>query len=202
VIFLDCRDEILIRRFSETRRRHPLADSSNSSVGISRERAVLAPLMPLMDLYIDTSPMNIHQLKEYLLKNMPEGDFSHITLTIMSCGYKYGLPPEGDILFDVRFLPNPFFDVSLSGLTGLDKEVSEFVMEKEVTKDFIDRVLTLMEFLLPHYIREGKVYLTVGFGCTGGRHRSVAIAEEVMKNIRNNDDNVNISVKHRDIEKG
>lgn len=201
IIFLDCKDDILIRRFSETRRRHPLSESENSLIGITREREVLSPIKGLSDLYVDTSGMNIHQLREFIVKKIPMSELSKLNLTFLSFGFRYGIPPEADSIFDVRFLPNPFFEMTLSNMTGLDEEVRRFVLERDLSKEFSGMVVDLLGFLLPHYIMEGKSYFTVGFGCTGGRHRSVAIAGEVARGIGEKGVNVNINIKHRDIER-
>jgi UPF0042 nucleotide-binding protein len=183
VVFLDARDEVLIRRFSETRRRHPLSPEGTVIDGIARERERLSELKRAADTVIDTSQLSVHELRalvtdRYALKNKVG-----LAVTVLSFGYRYGMPPQADLVFDVRFLPNPYFVEELRAFNGTDPRVAAYVMEREESKDFLKRVLDMCEFLLPRYQREGKSYLTVALGCTGGKHRSVAMAEALTRSL-------------------
>ncbi|RMG58857.1 MAG: RNase adapter RapZ [Deltaproteobacteria bacterium] len=198
VIYTDCSDEVLLRRFKETRRKHPLSETGNPLEGIGVERRLLEVVRDSVDLFIDTSEMNVHQLRDYILKELPGGGAGKIHVTFISFGFKYGIPAESDLVFDVRFLPNPHFVPSLRSLTGLDEGVRDFVLREEVTEEFIGKVTDLLSFLLPQFVREGKSYLTVSVGCTGGRHRSVAVAEELSRRVKGQVAGVNIEVRHRD----
>jgi UPF0042 nucleotide-binding protein len=201
VIFLDCDDEILVRRFSETRRKHPLSESENPLHSISREREFLHKVTSHVDLYINTTDMTIHDLRDFIKKKIPVEELTKMNVTLLSFGFKYGIPAEADILFDTRFLPNPHFVSGLKNKDGREEEVKKFVLDNDVSSAFIDKVSDLLNFLLPNFIREGKAYLTVAVGCTGGRHRSVAVTEEMVKIIGNRHDNTDINVRHRDITK-
>ena len=201
IIFFDATDEVLIRRFSETRRRHPALESGSVPEGIRYEREQLAGLRRLATLVIDTSELNVHQLKEMVLARVKgESGARRMTIHLQSFGYRYGIPLESDLVMDVRFLPNPHFVPELKPYTGLDPHVRNFVLEKAETAQFLTRFQGLLEYLLPAYQREGKSYLTISIGCTGGRHRSVALVEE----LRGFFDCAGIAVKvsHRDMEKG
>ncbi len=200
IIFLDAADEALVRRYKETRRLHPIG-GEDLAQGIKAERELLGELKNTAHRVIDTSDLNPHQLRgiifEYFKESLPD---KRLNLTIVSFGYRYGTPSDADIVIDVRFLPNPFFVEGLKPLSGLDPKVREFVLEKEETKEFFARFVELMHFLLPNYVKEGKSYLTVAVGCTGGVHRSVVIAEELALKIAEGD-GYNIKVNHRDITK-
>jgi UPF0042 nucleotide-binding protein len=196
VIYLDARDDVLIRRFSQTRRRHPLG-GDNLMAGLEEERKLLAPLRAQAATCIDTSELTVHQLKQ-LVQDRYEGDGHHLVLSVLSFGFRYGLPSFADLVLDVRFLPNPFFVDEMRHQTGLDKTVQEYVLHGKEVEEFVERIQKLMEFLLPRYESEGKVYLTVGIGCTGGRHRSVAIAEEIGRRLGGA---WAVRVRHRDIER-
>jgi RNase adapter protein RapZ len=201
IIFFDASDEVLIRRFSETRRRHPVSRSGSVPEGIRYEREQLAGLRRLATRVIDTSEFNIHQLKDAVLSLVTGSERARtLTVHLQSFGYRYGLPLDSDLVVDVRFLPNPHFVRELRDFTGLDPLVRAFVVEKEETGCFLARFTALLEFLLPGYQREGKSYLTISTGCTGGKHRSVAITEELRKFFA--DKNVMVKVTHRDIGKG
>lgn len=176
VVFLDSSDEVLIRRFSETRRRHPLAPDGTVPQGIRQERERLADLRKLADQVIDTSSLNVHELKGLMQARFTPSPQGGPSVSVMSFGYRYGIPPQADLVFDVRFLPNPFFVPELKAFTGRDPRVAQYVLERPETKDFLQRIGELCDFLLPHFQREGKAYLTVAIGCTGGKHRSVALA--------------------------
>jgi UPF0042 nucleotide-binding protein len=201
IIFFDASDEVLIRRYSETRRRHPVLDGGSLPDGIRYERAQLAGLKSLATLVIDTSELNVHQLKEIVISRIKGiGEASGMMVHLQSFGYRYGIPLESDIVMDVRFLPNPYFVPDLKDYSGLDPMVREFVLGKEETQGFVERFQNLMEFLLPSYTREGKSYLTISIGCTGGKHRSVVIATEMFNFFK--DKQLNLKVTHRDIGKG
>lgn len=201
VIFFDATDEVLVRRFSETRRRHPALESGSVPEGIRYEREQLAGLRRLATHVIDTSELNVHQLKELVHARIKgESGTRPLTIHLQSFGYRFGIPLESDIVMDVRFLPNPHFVPELKAGTGLDENVRNYVLEKPVTKQFLERFMGLLEYLVPSYQREGKSYLTVSVGCTGGRHRSVAIVEELRAFFAGL--GLVVKVSHRDKEKG
>jgi len=180
LVFLEASNEALVRRFKETRRRHPLAASGSVIDGIRKERRLLAGLRERANVVIDTGELSVHQLKARLNEDLVQHTRrSNIVFAIVSFGYKYGIPIDADLLFDVRFLPNPYYDLKLRPLTGLDREVREFVMQSPGTAEYLDRLFPLLDFLFPRYAAEGKAHLTIGIGCTGGQHRSVAIAERI-----------------------
>jgi UPF0042 nucleotide-binding protein len=200
VIFFDASDEVLGRRFNETRRPHPLAGSGAVQEGIRRERMALENMRGLADQVIDTSELNVHQLKREMEELFcSAGNSRGINLLLLSFGYKYGPPHDTDIMLDVRFLPNPFFFDELRGKSGLDAEVADFVLRREESGAFMSRLYDLMDLTLPLYEKEGKHRLTVALGCTGGRHRSVVLVEELRKKLAG--DGFRIQVKHRDIDK-
>lgn len=199
LIFLEATDAALVRRFSETRRPHPLAPDRSVAEGIRDERARLRPIRRLADQILDTSAMTVHDLREAFLGVARDGaPNSGLVITVLSFGFKHGIPVDSDLLFDVRFLPNPHFVPALRQYTGRDAEVVRFMNRSEATGEFLDRTTHLLEFLVPQYVSEGKSYLTIGIGCTGGRHRSVAMAEALKKRLGKLDD-VRVRVKHRDI---
>ncbi|MGA2152513.1 MAG: RNase adapter RapZ [Geobacteraceae bacterium] len=201
ILFLDATDEVLIQRFSETRRRHPALESGSVSEGIRFEREQLAGLRRLATTIIDTSELNVHQLKELVISRIKgEQGARDMTVHLQSFGYRFGIPLEADLVMDVRFLPNPHFIPELKAFSGLDPKVRNFVLEKPETVIFLEKFLDMMAFLLPSYRREGKSYLTVSIGCTGGRHRSVVIAEALRDFFVGK--NVTLKVTHRDMEKG
>lgn len=201
IIFFDATDEVLIRRFSETRRRHPALESGSVPEGIRYEREQLAGLRRLATLVIDTSELNVHQLREMVLARVKgESGSRRMTIHLQSFGYRYGIPLESDLVMDVRFLPNPHFVPELKPFTGLDDGVRNYVLDKPETAQFLARFEGLLEYLLPAYQREGKSYLTISIGCTGGRHRSVALVEELRKFFVRAGTAVKVS--HRDMEKG
>ncbi|KAB0669527.1 RNase adapter RapZ [Oryzomonas sagensis] len=201
IFFFDALDETLVRRFSETRRRHPAAEHCSVSEGIRIEREQLSGLRQMASKIIDTSEFNVHQLRDFVLRIVrgEEGE-SPFVVDVQSFGFRYGIPMESSIVMDVRFLPNPFFVPEMKNLSGLDPEVRDYVMGLPETKGFIDSFFPLVNMLIPAYQREGKAYLTISIGCTGGRHRSVAIAEATAEHLRRNFPAVRIT--HRDIEKG
>jgi UPF0042 nucleotide-binding protein len=183
VLFFDASDDALLRRFSETRRRHPLAPDDTVADGIRRERAVLKDLRELADQVIDTSALNVHDLKYMVQARFSPEPSVEPSLSFMSFGYRYGVPPQADLVFDCRFLPNPYFVPELKGLTGANEKVSRYVLDREETQAFLAKLVDLCEYLFPRYRREGKAYLTVALGCTGGKHRSVAIAHELHRRL-------------------
>ena len=198
ILFLEASDESLVRRFSETRRPHPLAFDRPVLQGIQEERERLLPIREMADIIIDTSTINIHELREHINKIFsPTEGSKPLVISINSFGYKHGIPFNSDIIFDVRFLPNPYFRPELKGKTGLDREVYDFVFASNDSKEFIQKIQDLLSFLLPRFVREGKSYLTISIGCTGGKHRSVAIAEYLERILK--EQGHQVRVKHRDI---
>jgi UPF0042 nucleotide-binding protein len=198
VLFLDCADEVLVSRYRETRRVHPLAPAGSVEQGIERERALLEDVARLADWSLDTSRLNIHQLREAVVR-WATGEGKPSVVTLLSFGYRYGVPPAAELLFDVRFLPNPHFEPALRARSGLDEEVARYVLEHARSKELLERLAGFVGWLLERYDAEGKAYLTIGIGCTGGRHRSVAIATALAERLRSGSREVN--VQHRDIEK-
>jgi len=200
VLFLDAADEVLLRRFSETRRPHPLAGEGSIQEGIVRERKALEEMRALADKIIDTSDFNVHELKREVEQYYSQSQSPRkMNLFMNSFGYKYGIPHDTDMIVDVRFLPNPFFVNGLRAKNGLEPDVKEFVLKREETHVFLDRLYSLLEFVLPQYEREGKSSLTLALGCTGGKHRSVVLVEELKKRL--DQERFRIHVKHRDIDK-
>ncbi|MHB8879102.1 MAG: RNase adapter RapZ [Myxococcaceae bacterium] len=183
VLFLDASDDTLIRRFSETRRRHPLAPDGSVSEGIRLERSLLRDLRELADQVIESSALTVHDLKRLVQARFSSEPSNAPSISVMSFGYRYGVPPQADLVLDVRFLPNPYFVPEMKGLTGRDPKVAAYVLDRPETVEFLERVIGLCQFLFPRYQREGKAYLTVALGCTGGKHRSVAIAHELFKRL-------------------
>jgi len=185
IIYLETSDEVLLRRYSETRRPHPLGISSPVKSSIAAERQRLRPIAALADVIIDTSKFNVHELRNYVLRRFERGKSDKtILISCVSFGYRHGVPDDSDLVFDVRFLPNPHFVPEFRPLTGRHPRVAKYIRSFPQTQEFIARISDLLVYLLPHYIREGKSYLTIAFGCTGGQHRSVLIAEEVSKRLR------------------
>jgi UPF0042 nucleotide-binding protein len=205
ILFLDSSDPVLMRRFSETRRQHPLAVGGSIGEGIRLEREGLQGIRDMANQVIDTSHFNVHQLKEKIQQYAQEGLSSgQMTLTLLSFGYSFGIPYEADLLMDVRFLPNPYFVEELKRLKGDDPKVAEYVLQWEETKEFLRRVQEFIRFLLPLYMRERKTHLTIAMGCTGGRHRSIVIVNQLAKLLRDEltEKGVFVVVRHRDAEKG
>jgi UPF0042 nucleotide-binding protein len=202
ILFLEASDEVLLRRFSETRRPHPLAFDRPVLQGINEERERLQPIRDMADIIIDTSNLNIHELREHINKIYTPASSTTgkpLIISIISFGYKHGIPFNSDIIFDVRFLPNPYFVPEFKDKTGGDPLVKEYVFSSPDSKEFINKLRDLLTFLLPKFVREGKTYLTISIGCTGGKHRSVAIAEyldQVLKEMGHE-----VRCKHRDIHK-
>jgi UPF0042 nucleotide-binding protein len=205
VLFLESSDAILMRRFSETRRQHPLAVGGSIRDGLQLERKRLQAIRDMANQVIDTSTLNVHQLKEKVQQYAQEGkSSSQMTVALLSFGYSYGIPFETDLLMDVRFLPNPYFVEELRRLKGDHPKVSEYVLQWEETKEFLRHVQNLIRFLLPLYQKEMKTHLTLAVGCTGGRHRSVVIVNRLAEMLRDEltKRGIFLSVQHRDAEKG
>ena len=184
LLFLDADDEVLQRRFSETRRPHPLGAESTVMSSLHDERRQLEPIRALADLYIDTSNLNVHELRRLITGKFQDAQDAKISVYVNSFGFRHGVPPDSDLVFDVRFLPNPNYIPEFKELTGRHPSVARYIRSFPQTIEFINRISELLIYLLPHYIREGKSYLTISFGCTGGQHRSVLIANEVYKRLR------------------
>ena len=198
VVFLDAKDDVLVRRYSETRRPHPLSRSETVSRSIVEERQLLDPIRNVADTLIDTSNFNVHELRANIQARFSHGDKTkHLLVSCLSFGFKNGVPLDADMVFDVRFLPNPHFVPEFRNKTGKDAKVAEFVRSFPQTVEFLGRVTELMLFLLPHYVEEGKSYLTVAFGCTGGQHRSVMMAEEMAQRLK--DAGYHVKALHRDM---
>jgi len=200
ILFFEAADAVLQRRYSETRRLHPLATVETLQSGIERERQQLHQLRNSATKIIDSSNLNSRQLRDLMLDFLGEKYDSSLIVNLESFGYRYGLPPAADLVFDVRFLPNPHYIDELRPLTGLDPTLREYVLSQQVCRDFCQHLDHLLGFLLPHYRAEGKSYLTVAIGCTGGRHRSVSIVENLSSSFP--ESNVILRVNHRDIDKG
>ncbi|MEE3202543.1 MAG: RNase adapter RapZ [Acidobacteriota bacterium] len=200
VIFLEATDEALVRRFSETRRPHPLAPDRSVTEGIIEERKRLSGIRGTADYVFDTSKLTVHELRKTFMGLSVEESSSDLVVTVLSFGYKYGVPLESDVMFDLRFLRNPHFEPSLRELTGQNSEVQKYLESLEPTRAFLTKTTDLLNFLVPQYKAEGKKYLTIGIGCTGGRHRSVYIAEQLAARIGLGD-GASLRVHHRDLEK-
>ena len=198
VVFLDCQDAVLVRRYSETRRPHPLGKSETVSRSIVEERQLLDPIRNVTDTLIDTSNFNVHELRAHIQSRFGHQDeIKQLLVSCLSFGFKNGVPLDADMVFDVRFLPNPHFVPEFRKLTGLNPKVAAYVRGFEQSKEFLTRVTDLMLYLLPHYVQEGKSYLTVAFGCTGGQHRSVMMAEEMCKRLKKA--GYHVKALHRDM---
>lgn len=198
LIFLEAANATLVRRFSETRRPHPLAPGRSASEGIREERVRMAPIRAMADEIVDTSDMTVHELRHFFMGLTRERSNTRLVVTVLSFGYKFGVPLDADLVFDVRCLPNPHFVPTLRRRTGRDRAVARYLERDVPTRTFIERLEEYLRFVLPHYIAEGKSYLTVAIGCTGGRHRSVAIAERLRRSLASVD-GARIRVRHRDI---
>ena len=197
MIFLEAADTVLVRRFSETRRPHPLGMDAPVKTSLSAERRHLRPIRAMADLVIDTSKFNVHELRAYITERFRKRESDkNILVSCVSFGFRKGVPEDADLVFDVRFLPNPHFVPEFRPLTGRDAKVAKYIRSFPQTREFIKRISALLVYLLPHYIREGKSYLTISFGCTGGQHRSVIIAEDVSKHLRKA--GYRVKVGHRD----
>lgn len=200
ILFMEASDRVVIKRYKETRRAHPLAQEGRLMRGIIEERRVLQKIKEKADYVIDTSNLTPRQLKEEIINIIGENkNYTGLIINLISFGFKYSIPIECDLVFDVRFIPNPFYIESMKKLTGKNEAVRNYVLEMQETKVFLDKLNDMLEFLIPNYIKEGKSQLVIGIGCTGGRHRSVAIAESVFKTLQERQHRV--VIEHRDIEK-
>ncbi|MCH6553013.1 MAG: RNase adapter RapZ [Acidobacteria bacterium] len=200
LVFVEASDDALLRRFSETRRPHPLGVDLPLREGIRRERKLLKRIRARAEIVIDTTRFNPHELRRFVEERLVETDQNRaLMISLLSFGYRYGVPPDADLVFDVRFLPNPNFVPAYKSLTGKDRRVARYVFAFPQAKEFMNRIVKLLLYLLPHYIREGKSYLTIGFGCTGGRHRSVAIAQAVREQLASS--KYEVKIFHRDLGK-
>ena len=198
LIFLEAHSSTLLRRFSETRRPHPLAPDRSVPEGIKEERTKMNTIRAMADLIIDTSNLTVHELRDVFMRmSRDEGGRAAMVVNLVSFGYKHGVPMDADLVFDVRCLPNPHFVDTLRPLTGRDRAVVRYMRRYAATREFIDRLTSFLTFALPQYVQEGKSYLTVAIGCTGGRHRSVMLAEELKKALHDVK-GISVRVKHRD----
>ena len=198
VLFLEATDDVLIRRFEQVRRTHPLQGDGRLADGIKSERHVLMPLREQADLVLDTTSLSVHQLRDKIEDAFGSDTSACTKVTVLSFGYKYGLPMDADLVIDVRFLPNPFWIPELREQTGLDTDVRNYVLSQEGAEEFLDRYYDLLKLIGAGYQREGKRYLTLAVGCTGGKHRSVAISEELSRRLAS-DDRMAVKVVHRDL---
>ena len=199
LLFLEASEKVLLRRFSETRRPHPLAVNQPVIEGIREEREALGPIRRIADAILDTSDYTVHQLRDYVREHYDaRGEAAPLVVTVMSFGYKYGVPPEADLVFDARFLPNPNFVPRLRRLSGNDRAVVSYMRGQPDTEAFLKRLAGFLGYVIPRYVREGKSYLTIAIGCTGGRHRSVMIANAVAEALRRR--SLAVRVRHRDLK--
>lgn len=200
ILFLDARDDVLLKRYKETRRNHPLAKQERIDKGIKLEREYLEFLKKQADYIIDTSTLLTRELKQELEKIFVlDEKFSNLMVTVLSFGFKYGIPADADLVFDVRFLPNPYYNEELRPLTGNDESIQNYVMGFDTAKEFLQKLVDMVKFLIPNYILEGKNRLVIAVGCTGGKHRSVTLANELYNALNGND--YGVKIEHRDIEK-
>ncbi len=199
LVFVEASDEVLLRRFSETRRPHPLSRGHSIRDGIRRERALMAPIRRLAGVVIDTSRFNVHELRQFVMDRFQSAGRQPLMVSVVSFGYRFGVPTDSDLVFDVRFLPNPHFVPSLRPYSGKQAKVARYVLSFAEARGFLRRVDDLLGYLMPRYIKEGKSYLTIAFGCTGGRHRSVVLAEVVAKALERR--GYRSKVTHRDVER-
>lgn len=201
ILFLDAADDVLVKRYKETRRNHPLAGNSRIDVGLAKEREAIQFLREQADYIIDTSKLLTRELKAALDEIFVQGsEFHNLYVTVLSFGFKYGIPTDSDIVFDVRFLPNPYYDLELRPKTGNDVEIQDFVFSKPQAGEFLDKLENMLRFLIPNYVDEGKNQLVVSIGCTGGKHRSVTMANALYERLRKNA-TYGLKVEHRDITK-
>ncbi len=201
ILFLDASNEILIKRYKETRRAHPLAVKDRLETGIKKEREKLDFLKKDSDYIIDTSTLLVKDLRKEIEKIfIQDNDFENMYVTILSFGFKYGLPSDADLIFDVRFMPNPYYKEDMKYKTGLDEDVRNYVMDSDDSREFLVKLIDMVKFLMPKYVKEGKNQLVIAIGCTGGKHRSVTVAESLYKNVKE-DKNIGFKLYHRDIER-
>ncbi|MGA2483693.1 MAG: RNase adapter RapZ [Candidatus Acidiferrales bacterium] len=199
LVYIDASEEALLRRYSETRRPHPLSQDRSVREALRRERALMEPIKKVADVVIDTSKFNVHELRQFVTDRFKNPDQRPLMVSVVSFGYRYGVPGDADLVFDVRFLPNPYFIAKLRKFSGKDARVVRFLRSFRQTGEFLKRVGELLLYLLPHFIREGKSYLTIAIGCTGGRHRSVMVAEALAKALARR--GYSARPTHRDIDK-
>ena len=199
LVFIEASDEALMRRFSETRRPHPLGRGGSIAEGIREERRRMAPIRRLADVVIDTTKFNVHELRQSIIDRFQNPGRRPLLVSVVSFGFRYGIPADADLVFDVRFLPNPHFVPRLRPFSGKDPRVARYIRSFPQTGEFLRRIESLLLYLIPHYIQEGKSYLTVALGCTGGRHRSVALAEIIKRAIKKK--GYSAKVVHRDLDK-
>ena len=200
LLFIDASDDALLRRFSETRRPHPLGQDQSVREGLRRERAMMEPIRRLADVVLDTTKFNVHELRHFITERFKNPERSSpLLISLVSFGYRYGVPTDADLVFDVRFLPNPHFVPALRKYSGRDSKIVRYLRKFPQTAEFLKRMKSLLTYLIPHYIREGKSYLTIAFGCTGGRHRSVMFAEALQKTLAGR--GFAAKVVHRDVDK-
>ncbi len=201
LLYLEASEDVLVNRYKETRRRHPLADGGQVSRAIDSERELLEPLRERATVSIDTSDLSAARLRKVVAdKMLPRGNPGKLAVTFLTYGFKHGAPRDADLLFDVRFLPNPHYEAELRPLTGLDKPVRDYVESSRGIDEFYEHLMPLLDYLLPQYEQEGKAHLTIGVGCTGGRHRSVVIAERLARDYTERGSYM-VDVVHRDIDK-
>ncbi len=199
LVFIEAGEDALLRRYSETRRPHPLGKDSSMRENLLRERAMMKPIRRLADMVIDTSRFNVHELRHFITKRFQNRGHQAMLVSVVSFGYRYGIPTDADLVFDVRFLPNPHFVSALRRFSGKNPRVVRFLRKFPQTGEFLKRIEGLLTYLIPHYIREGKSYLTVAIGCTGGRHRSVALGEAIRKTLAAR--GFDAKIVHRDVDK-
>jgi len=199
LVFVEASDVALLRRFSETRRPHPLSNGGAVIDGIRAERKRMAPIRRLADVVIDTTKFTVHELRQWIIERFQKAGRQPLLVSVVSFGFRYGIPTEADLVFDVRFLPNPHFIPRLRPFSGKDPRVARYIRSFPQTGQFLRRIESLLGYLIPHYIREGKSYLTIALGCTGGRHRSVMLAEVIRKDLQRR--GYAAKVVHRDLEK-
>lgn len=199
LVFIDASEDALLRRYSETRRPHPLGKDFSVRESLHHELALMEPIRKLADVVIDTSRFNVHELRNFVTTRFKNPDKRPMLVSIVSFGYRFGVPSDADLVFDVRFLPNPYFVPRLRKFTGKDPKVRRYIQSFPQTPEFLRRIEGLLTYLIPHYITEGKSYLTITFGCTGGKHRSVMLAESVKKVLDRH--GLSTKVIHRDIDK-
>lgn len=199
LVFIEAGEDALLRRYSETRRPHPLGKDSSVRESLLRERAIMKPIRRLADVVIDTTRFNVHELRHFITQRFHNPDHHPMLVSVVSFGYRYGIPTDADLVFDVRFLPNPHFSPTLRRYSGKNPKIVRFLRKFPQTGEFLKRIEGLLTYLIPHYIREGKSYLTVAIGCTGGRHRSVALGESIRKSLAAR--GFDVKIVHRDVEK-
>jgi RNase adapter protein RapZ len=200
LVFIEANDDALLRRYSETRRPHPLGKDFSVRESLEHERALMAPIRKLADVVIDSTQFNVHELRHFVTQRFKTPDKHPLMVSVVSFGFRYGVPTDADLVFDVRFLPNPHFVPRLREFTGKHPKVRRYIRSFPQTGEFLRRIESLLTYLIPHYIREGKSYLTIAFGCTGGKHRSVMMSESIKKSMGKHGV-VTAKVVHRDIEK-